>query len=116
MSSDSDSLVVPGLIYPEGLAFFLLFLEGHGAFVCEPECGQGLIRCPALITHLNRRFGGLRVSRLQSSESGLHVADVTEAPAARDVDGAAPLVTSLAEGRWAATSAGNHHGNPKPAL
>ena len=45
-------------------------------------------------------------------DSGLHhdVADVradavTEAPAARDVDDAAPLVT--AEGRWAATWAGN---------
>ena len=36
-------------------------------------------------------------------DSGLHVADVTEAPlaAARDVDDAAPLVT--ADGRWAAT-------------
>ncbi len=34
-------------------------------------------------------------------DSGLHVADVTEAPAARDVDDAAPLVT--ANGRWAAT-------------
>ena len=34
------------------------------------------------------------------------VADaVTEAPAARDVDDAAPLVT--AEGRWVATWAGN---------
>ncbi len=39
-------------------------------------------------------------------DSGLHVADaVTEVPAARDVDDAAPLVT--AEGRWAATCAGN---------
>jgi hypothetical protein len=38
-------------------------------------------------------------------DSGLHVADVTKAPAARDVDGVAPLVTS--EGRWAATWAGN---------
>ena len=40
-------------------------------------------------------------------DSGLHVADaVTEAPAAaRDVDDAAPLVA--AEGRWAATWAGN---------
>ena len=39
-------------------------------------------------------------------DSGLHVADaVTEAPAARDVDDAAPLVT--AEGRLAATWAGN---------
>ena len=36
----------------------------------------------------------------------MHVADaVTEAPAARDVDDAAPLVT--AEGRWAATWAEN---------
>ncbi len=37
-------------------------------------------------------------------DSGLHVAGrdaATEAPAARDVDDAAPLVT--AEGRWAAT-------------
>ena len=35
-------------------------------------------------------------------DSGLHVTDAaTEAPAARDVDDAAPLVT--AEGRWAAT-------------
>jgi hypothetical protein len=35
-------------------------------------------------------------------DSGLHVADAaTEAPAARDADDAAPLVT--AEGRWAAT-------------
>ena len=39
-------------------------------------------------------------------DSGLHVADaVTEAPDARDVDDAAPLVT--AEGRWAATWVGN---------
>ena len=34
-------------------------------------------------------------------DSGLHVADGTEAPAALDVDGAARLVAS--EGRWAAT-------------
>jgi hypothetical protein len=45
-------------------------------------------------------------------DSGLHVADaaqVTEARAARDVDDAAPfkLVTALAEGRLAATWAGN---------
>ena len=41
-------------------------------------------------------------------DSGLHVADAaTEAPAARDVDDAAPLVTALAEGRLAATWAGN---------
>ena len=38
-------------------------------------------------------------------DSGLHVADVTEAPAARDVDDAAPLMT--AEGRWAATRGGS---------
>ncbi len=39
-------------------------------------------------------------------DSGLHVADAaTEAPAARDVDDAAPLVT--AEGRLAATWAEN---------
>ena len=39
-------------------------------------------------------------------DSGLHVSDVTGAPAAaRDVDHAAPLVT--AEGRLAATWAGN---------
>ncbi len=38
-------------------------------------------------------------------DSGLHVADGTEAPAAFDVDGAARSVT--AEGRWAATWAGN---------
>ena len=39
-------------------------------------------------------------------DSGLHVSDVTEAPAAAlDVDDAAPLVT--AEGRWAATWVGN---------
>ena len=39
-------------------------------------------------------------------DSGLHVADaVTETPlaAARDVDGAAPLVTAAGEGRLAAT-------------
>jgi hypothetical protein len=42
-------------------------------------------------------------------DSGLHVADaVTEAPAARDVDDAAPLVT--AEGRFAITWAGNFSG------
>ena len=38
-------------------------------------------------------------------DSGLHVADDTEAQAVRDVDDAATLVT--AEGRWAATWAGN---------
>ncbi len=43
---------------------------------------------------------------LLDSDSGLHVSDVTEAPAAaRDVDDVAPLVA--AEGRWAANWAGN---------
>ena len=43
-------------------------------------------------------------------DSGSHVADaVTEAPAApsRDVDDAAPFKLVTAEGRWAATWAGN---------
>ena len=76
------------------------FLEGHGAFVCDQD--------PALtvrIRALNRgfKFGGLQVSL--GSLAALHVADVTEAPAARNVDGVAPLVTS--EGSWAATWAGN---------
>jgi hypothetical protein len=44
---------------------------------------------------------------LLDSDSGLHVSDVAEAPAARDVDGAAPLVAADSEGRWAATWAGN---------
>jgi hypothetical protein len=35
-----------------------------------------------------------RFQALLDSLAGLHVADVTEAPVARDVDGAAPLVTS----------------------
>ena len=37
---------------------------------------------------------GLRFQALLDSLAGLHVADVTEAPVARDADGAAPLVTS----------------------
>ena len=73
------------------------FLEGHGAFVCDQD-----LALPVRIRDLNRRFGGLQVLL----DSGLHVADaVTEAPAARDVDDAAPLVT--AEGRLAATWAEN---------
>ena len=44
---------------------------------------------------------------LLDSDSGLHVSDVTEAPAAaRDVDDVAPLVT-VVEGRLATTSAEN---------
>ncbi len=55
---------------------------------------------------MNRRFGRLHVQQklLLDSDSlaGLHLSDVTEAPAAaRDVDDAAPLVA--AEGRLAAT-------------
>ncbi len=38
-------------------------------------------------------------------DPGWHVTDGTEAPAARYVDDAAPLV--IAEGRWAATWAGS---------
>ena len=80
----------PVPIYPEGLAFFPPFLEGHGAFVCDQDLAITVRR----IRDLNRRFGGFRFLL----DSGLHVADaVTEAPAARDVDDAAPLVT--AEGR-----------------
>jgi len=81
----------PVPIYPEGLAFFPPFLEGHGALVCDQD--------PALtvrIRDLNRRFGGLHVSPRLRFGPALHVADaVTEAPAARDVDDAAPLVFFL---------------------
>ncbi len=88
-------------IYPEGFAFFPPFLEGHGrgAFVCDKD--------PALTVRsrdLNRAgLEGFRFLLDSIAMSGLRVGDVTdsEAPAARDEDGAAPLVTS--EGRWAAT-------------
>jgi hypothetical protein len=83
----------------EGLAFFPPFLEGHGAFVCDQD-----LALTVRIRDLKRRLSGLHV--LLVSDSGLHVSDVTEAPAAaRDVDDAAPFVA--AEGRWAATWAGN---------
>ncbi len=82
---------------PEGLALFPPFLEGHGAFVSDQD-----LALTVRIRDLNRRFGGLQFLL----DSGLHVADaVTEAPAARDVDDAAPLVT--AEGRLASTWAEN---------
>ncbi len=84
----------------EGLAFFPPFLEGHGAFVCDQD-----LALTVRIRDLKRRLSGLHV--LLVSDSGLHVSDVTEAPAARDVDDAAPLVT--AEGRWAATWAVSLH-------
>ncbi len=87
-------------IYPEGRGFFPPFLEGHGAFVCDQD-----LALTVRIRDLNRRFYGLRFLL----DSGLNVADVTEAPAA---DGAAPgpLVTSDSEGRLAATWAGKLSG------
>ncbi len=87
----------PSQTYPEGLAFFAPFLEGHGAFACDHWQDPALT---VRIRALNRRFGGLQVS------PGLRLAccrryrrklnNNTEVPAARDVDGAAPstLVTS----------------------
>ena len=47
----------PVPIYPEGLAFFPPFLEGHGAFVCDQD-----LSLPVRIRDLNRRFDGLQVS------------------------------------------------------
>ena len=44
-------------IYPEGLAFFSPFLEGHGAFVCDQD-----LALTVRIRDFNRRFGGLQVS------------------------------------------------------
>ena len=85
-------------IYPKGLAFFPPFLEGHGAFVCDQDLAPTV-----RIRDLKRRFGGLHVS------PGLRFASFDdtqlEAPAAGDMDDAAPLVA--AEGRWAATWASN---------
>ena len=74
----------PVPIFPEGLAFFPPFLEGHDAFDCDQD-----LALTVRIRDLNRRFGGLQVPpRLR-----LHVADAaTEAPAAREEDDAAPLV------------------------
>ncbi len=81
------------------------------AFVCDQY-----LALTVRIRDLNRRPAGVWWAssagrRSQPSlrfllDSGLHVADsdsdaATEAPAARDVDDAAPLVT--AEGRWAAS-------------
>ena len=91
-------------IYPEGLAFFPPFLEGgHGAFVCDQD-----LALTVRIRDLNRRFGGLQVSprlRFACCRRRYRRRQLTEAPAARDVDDAAPLVT--AEGRLAATWAEN---------
>ena len=49
----------PVPVYPEGLAFFPPFLEGHGAFkfVCDQD-----LALTVRIRDLNRRFGGLQVS------------------------------------------------------
>ncbi len=58
----------PVPVYPEGLAFFPPFLEGHasGAFVCrpQPQCDQDDLALTVRIRlgDLNRRFGGLQVS------------------------------------------------------
>ncbi len=46
-----------GPIYPEGLAFFPPFLEGHDAFVRDQD-----LALTVRIRDLNRRFGGLQVS------------------------------------------------------
>jgi len=65
---------------------FAPFLEGHGAFVRDQD-----LALTVRIRDLNRRFSGLQVSpRLRFA---CHSA-VTEAPAARDVGDAAPLVTA----------------------
>ncbi len=86
-------------IYPEGLAFSRHFLKAMVHLSVSDQDPALTVR----VRDLNHRFkfGGLQVS------PGLRCAcaDVTKAPAARDVDGAAPLVTS--EGCWAATWAGN---------
>ena len=47
----------PVPVYPEGLAFFPPFLEGHGAFDCDRD-----LALTVRIRDLNRRFGGLQVS------------------------------------------------------
>ena len=81
------------------------FLRGHGAFQVVCQCDQDLA-LTVRIRDLNAGLVGFRFLL----HSGLHVA---EAPrrAARDVDDAALLVTTLpvlvAEGRLAATWAGN---------
>ncbi len=43
--------------YPEGLAFYPPFLEGHGVFVSDQD-----LALTVRIRDLNRRFGGLQVS------------------------------------------------------
>ena len=49
----------PVPIFPEGLAFFPPFLEGHDAFDCDQDLAL-TVRIRDL--NLNRRFGGLQVS------------------------------------------------------
>ena len=51
------NLNAPVPIYPEGLAFFPPFLEGHGAFACDQD-----LALTVRIRDLNRRFGGRQVS------------------------------------------------------
>ena len=47
----------PVPVYPERLAFFPPFLEGHGAFIRDQD-----LALTVRIRDLNRRFGGLQVS------------------------------------------------------
>jgi hypothetical protein len=100
----------PVSIYPEGLAFFARFLEGHhdGAFVSG--CDQDLALTTSSSTvrirdlNLNLRFQANWWLRLHLSP-GLRFACCRRYRGAScDVDDAAPLVTE--EGRWAATSMG----------
>jgi hypothetical protein len=58
-SSDTVTVVMHRSVptYPEELALFAPFLEGHGAFVCDQDLS--LVRI--MIRDLNRRFGGLQV-------------------------------------------------------
>jgi hypothetical protein len=64
-SMQTATFNAPVPIYPEGLAFFPPFLEGHGAFVsgCDHDHWQDLaltVRIRDL--PVNRRFGGLQVT------------------------------------------------------
>jgi hypothetical protein len=84
-------------IYPEGLAFSRRFLRAM--------VHLSMIRIMRSRSASEIWIAGLVGLRFLL-DSGVHVSDAaTEAPAARDVDNAAPMVT--AEGRWAATWAGN---------
>ena len=57
METATFNALAPVPVYPEGLAFFPPFLEGHGAFVCDQD-----LALTVRIRDLNRRFGGLQVS------------------------------------------------------